>query len=202
MRPVPSRRVEAVGASVGPQSAAWWLSWPAQLGQANFGHAVFDAIFRFAPLDPSISQQGKRSSGGVGQLRGGDPIDIAQEIEKLAVILIEDRDVLCLLAKVLQYCLKRGFCFHNRAASHRTLMSSYKRSQLFLNGFQAFSRGMDHEDLSTGFVPAFRRSYARLAAWMTRENRASEPSRSPAPPRIEWPARFPDPPRRPTPPRI
>jgi len=49
--------------------------------------------------------------------------------------------------------------------------------QSFLNGSWILFCGMDHEDASAWFVPALRRSYARLAAWMTRGNRAPEPSR-------------------------
>jgi hypothetical protein len=74
--------------------------------------------------------------------------------------------------------------------------------QSFLNDFEAFFRGMPSEDASAWFVPALRRSYARLAAWMVRDNRLPEPSRSPAPTRVERPNRTPDKPRRPAPPRL
>jgi hypothetical protein len=74
--------------------------------------------------------------------------------------------------------------------------------ECFLKGFKAFLDGMDRDDVSTWLMPALRRSYARLAAWMTRGNRAPEPGRLPAPPRTERPSRCPDPSRRPAPPRI
>jgi len=60
---------------------------------------------------------------------------------------------------------------------------------------------MDHEEKTEWFLPSLRRSYARLAAWMTRGNRVPEHNRLPAPPRVERPARVLEPTRRPAPPR-
>jgi hypothetical protein len=60
---------------------------------------------------------------------------------------------------------------------------------------------MDEEDPSERFLPALRRSYARLAAWMARANRFPEPSRQPEPTRSEAVSRLPQPSRQLQPPR-
>lgn len=60
---------------------------------------------------------------------------------------------------------------------------------------------MDDDDSSDGFLPALRRSYARLAAWMARGNRFPEPARLPEPTRMEVLARTLEPSRRLLPPR-
>jgi hypothetical protein len=60
---------------------------------------------------------------------------------------------------------------------------------------------MDDDDQSEWFLPALRRSYARLAAWMTRTNRFPEPSRLPEPSRIETLGRIMEPSRQLQPPR-
>ena len=60
---------------------------------------------------------------------------------------------------------------------------------------------MDEDDPSEWFLPALRRSYARLAAWMARGNRFPEPSRLPEPTRIEQIARNLEPARQLQPPR-
>ncbi len=58
---------------------------------------------------------------------------------------------------------------------------------------------MDDDDVPAGGGTALRQSYAGLAAWMVRFNRASEPSRSPHPTRAEQPNRVLDKSRRPAP---
>jgi hypothetical protein len=63
---------------------------------------------------------------------------------------------------------------------------------------------MDDQELSadeTTFVRTLRRSYARLAGWMTRNNRYPEPGRLPGDARTETAARTEIPPRQPVPPR-
>lgn len=60
---------------------------------------------------------------------------------------------------------------------------------------------MNEEDPSEWFLPALRRSYARLASWMTRTNRIPEPSRLPEPTRIDALSRVPEQSRHLQPPR-
>jgi hypothetical protein len=60
---------------------------------------------------------------------------------------------------------------------------------------------MDDEASSDWFLPALRRSYARLAAWMARGNRFPEPGRLPEPTRMEVLARTLEPSRQLLPPR-
>jgi hypothetical protein len=60
---------------------------------------------------------------------------------------------------------------------------------------------MDDDNQSDWFLPALRRSYARLAAWMARGNRLPEPGRLPEPTRFEVLARTLEPARHLQPPR-
>jgi hypothetical protein len=120
------------------------------------------------------------------------------------VILIKKRPALFLPTDVLKYRLKRAFGVHGPFVAIASFTIGYgtgNSRQSFLNGSRILFCGMDHEDASAWFVPALRRSYARLAAWMVRDNRSPEPSRLPAPTRAERPSRIADKPRRPAPPR-
>jgi hypothetical protein len=132
------------------------------------------------------------------------PVAVTKRIEHLPVILIKDRLRAFPADRCLDVSFKRGVRFPWPFVATASLTISYGSGttrQSFLNGSWVLSCGMDHEDAFGWFVPALRRSYARLAAWMVRDNRLPEPSRLPTPTRLERPNRIPDQPRRPAPAR-
>jgi hypothetical protein len=101
------------------------------------------------------------------------------------------------LHSVLAQCAKNG---ETLVLSRRARPQSDEViRQRFVKRY-GLSSDMNYEDASEWFLPAIRRSYARLAAWMTRENRVSEPSRLPIPTRVERPSRVPEKSRQPAPP--